>query len=94
MIVSKPIMKKSILLSGVQPSGVLHIGNYLGAISQWVLMQKTHHVFVMIADLHAITVPQEPAALHENTLRMAKLLIACGIVICPLSVRVAVLMPR
>ncbi len=72
-------MKKSILLSGIQPSGTVHIGNYLGAISQWVEMQKTNSVFVMIADLHAITVPQEPAALRENTLRMAKLLIACGI---------------
>lgn len=72
-------MKKPILLSGIAPSGVMHIGNYLGAISQWVAMQKTHSVFVMIADLHAITVPQEPKELHENTLRMAKLLIACGI---------------
>lgn len=70
---------KKILLSGIQPSGTLHIGNYLGAIKQWVEMQKTHHVFVMIADLHAITVPQEPKELHENALRMTKLLIACGI---------------
>lgn len=72
-------MKKPILLSGITPSGAMHIGNYLGAISQWVEMQSTHSVFVMIADLHAITVPQEPAALRENTLRMARLLIACGI---------------
>ncbi|MFY9462961.1 MAG: tryptophan--tRNA ligase [Candidatus Sungiibacteriota bacterium] len=72
-------MTKPILLSGIAPSGVIHIGNYLGAISQWVEMQKTHSVFIMIADLHAITVPQEPKELRENTLRMAKLLIACGI---------------
>ena len=70
---------KPILLSGITPSGVIHIGNYLGAIKQWVEMQKTHRVFVMIADLHAITTPQEPKTLHENTLRIAKLLIACGI---------------
>jgi len=73
------MQSKPILLSGITPSGVMHIGNYLGAISQWVAMQKTHSVFVMIADLHAITVPQEPTALRENTLRMARLLIACGI---------------
>jgi len=72
-------MQKPTLLSGIQPSGVVHIGNYLGAIKQWVELQKTHHVFAMIADLHAITIPQEPEKLRENTLRMAKLLVACGI---------------
>lgn len=72
-------MNKPSLLSGITPSGVVHIGNYLGAIRQWVELQKTHHVFAMVADLHAITVPQEPAALYENTLRMVKLLVACGI---------------
>ncbi|MDP3772294.1 MAG: tryptophan--tRNA ligase [bacterium] len=72
-------MQKPTLLSGIQPSGVIHIGNYLGAIKQWVELQKTHHVFAMIADLHAITIPQEPEKLRENTLRMVKLLVACGI---------------
>lgn len=68
-----------ILLSGIQPSGNLHIGNYLGAIRQWAELQKSHRVFVMIADLHAITVPQEPKILREKTLELAALLIACGI---------------
>lgn len=68
-----------ILLSGIQPSGELHIGNYLGAIKQWVELQKTHRVFIIIVDLHAITVPQEPEKLHENTLKTAGLLLACGI---------------
>ncbi|MDP3769730.1 MAG: tryptophan--tRNA ligase [bacterium] len=67
------------LFSGIQPSGILHIGNYLGALKQWVALQGTHRVFAMIADLHAITVPQEPASLHGKTLEIAKLFISCGI---------------
>lgn len=67
------------LLSGIQPSGELHIGNYLGAIKQWVELQKTHRVFITIVDLHAITVPQDPEKLHEKTLEVAALLLACGI---------------
>ena len=68
-----------ILLSGIQPSGDLHIGNYLGAIKQWVELQKTHHIFIAIVDLHAITVPQDPEKLHTKTLETAALLSACGI---------------
>lgn len=68
-----------ILLSGIQPSGELHIGNYLGAIKQWVDLQKDYRVFAMIADLHAITVPQEPEELRKKTLEVAALLVACGI---------------
>lgn len=67
------------LLSGIQPSGDLHIGNYLGAIKQWVELQKTHRVFITIVDLHAITVPQDPEKLREKTLETAALLLACGI---------------
>lgn len=72
-------MEKPILLSGVQPSGVLHIGNYLGAIRQWADLQQDYQVFAMIADLHAITVPQEPEELRKKTLEIATLLVACGI---------------
>ena len=67
------------LLSGIQPSGNFHIGNYLGAIRQWVEFQKTHRVFAMIADLHAITIPQDPETLRKNTLGVARILLACGI---------------
>jgi len=74
-----PNEKKQTLLSGVQPSGNFHIGNYLGAIKQWVEFQKTHRVFAMIADLHAITIPQEPEMLHKNTLGVARILLACGL---------------
>src|SRR3989338_7299382 len=73
-------MKKQVLLSGIQPSGSdLTIGNYLGAIKQWVDLQNTHTVFLPIVDEHAVTVPQEPSELHKNTLMVATLLIACGI---------------
>ena len=72
-------MNQKILLSGIQPSGTLHIGNYLGAIKQWVDLQKDYRVFAMIADLHAITVPQEPEELRKKTLEVAALLVACGI---------------
>lgn len=66
------------ILSGIAPSGNFHIGNYLGAIRQWVEFQKTHQVFAMIADLHAITIPQEPEMLRKNTLGVARILLACG----------------
>jgi tryptophanyl-tRNA synthetase len=72
-------MARKTLFSGIQPSGIVHIGNYLGAIKQWVELQKAYTVFIMIADLHAITVPQEPKNFHENTLMLARLLVACGI---------------
>lgn len=67
------------LLSGIQPSGNIHIGNYLGALRQWADLQKDYHVFAMIADLHAITLPQDPEELRKKTLEVAALLVACGI---------------
>ncbi|QQG45345.1 MAG: tryptophan--tRNA ligase [Candidatus Sungiibacteriota bacterium] len=67
------------LLSGIQPSGNLHIGNYLGAIKHWVELQKKYREFIAIVDLHAITVPQNPKILYQKTLEIAALLLACGI---------------
>jgi tryptophanyl-tRNA synthetase len=56
------------VLSGIQPtSGSFHLGNYLGAVRQWVSLQDTHDAFYMVVDLHAITVEQDPAVLRENT---------------------------
>ncbi|MEK7538196.1 MAG: tryptophan--tRNA ligase, partial [Patescibacteria group bacterium] len=58
------------ILSGIRPSGDLHLGNYLGAIQQWIALQKKHEVFYMVADLHAITTPFDPTtlpALIRNT---------------------------
>lgn len=72
-------MKSQVILSGIMPTGNIHIGNYLGAIKQWVELQKSCHVFVMIADLHTITTPQDPKELSVKTLEVAALLIACGI---------------
>lgn len=67
------------LLSGVQPSGNLHIGNYLGAIKNWVTLQDEYECFFLIVDLHAITVSQDPKQLKENTRKVAAVYIACGI---------------
>lgn len=71
-------MKKRIL-SGIQPSGNLHIGNYLGAIKQWLELQNTYEAFFCVVDEHAITVPQDPKELRENTLNLAMIYLAAGI---------------
>ncbi|MSQ23715.1 MAG: tryptophan--tRNA ligase [Chloroflexi bacterium] len=67
------------VLSGIQPSGRLHIGNYLGAIQQWVLGQDAKDNFFCIVDLHAITVPQDPDQLRLQTRQTAAILLAAGI---------------
>jgi len=71
-------MKKRVI-SGIQPSGIIHIGNYLGAIRQWVEMQKEYDNTFFIADLHAITVPQDPKKLKENIYKLVAIYIASGI---------------
>ena len=70
---------KPIVLSGCQPSGQLTIGNYMGALRQWVAMQDSHDCLYMLVDLHAITVRQDPKALYEACLDGLALYIACGI---------------
>ncbi len=72
-------MERKRVLSGVQPTGALHLGNWLGAIRNWVDLQISHETFFCVVDLHAITVPHDPAVLSENTLSTAALYIACGI---------------
>lgn len=67
------------VLSGIQPSGMMTIGNYVGAIRQFVNMQHEYDSFFMIADLHAVTVPQEPEKLREQTEMLAAIYLACGI---------------
>ena len=67
------------VLSGIQPTGNLHLGNYLGAIRNWVGMQDVHECLFCIVDLHAITMPQDPASLREATRKAAATYIACGI---------------
>jgi tryptophanyl-tRNA synthetase len=71
--------KKKRVFSGIQPTGNLHLGNYLGAIRQWVDGQDARENFICIVDLHAITVPQDPAALREHTRALAAILFAAGI---------------
>ncbi len=67
-------------LSGIQPTaGSFHLGNYLGAIRQYVALQETHDAFYMVVDLHAITVPQDPAELRANTRLAAAQLLASGL---------------
>jgi len=67
------------VLSGIQTTGGMTIGNYIGAINQWLKLQENHDCFFMLADLHAITVRQDPATLHERTLDGVALYTACGI---------------
>ena len=67
------------VLSGVQPTGALHLGNWLGAIRNWVELQESHDTFVCVVDLHAITVPHDPSRLAEDTRSTAALYLACGI---------------
>ncbi|MEB3200774.1 MAG: tryptophan--tRNA ligase [Synechococcaceae cyanobacterium] len=72
-------MARPRVLSGVQPTGALHLGNWLGAIRNWVALQDDHDTFFCVVDLHAITVPHDPALLAEHTLCTAALYLACGI---------------
>ncbi|BAY16362.1 tryptophanyl-tRNA synthetase [Nostoc sp. HK-01] len=72
-------MGKQRVLSGVQPTGNLHLGNYLGAIRNWVEIQDQYDNFFCVVDLHAITVPHNPASLAADTYTIAALYLACGI---------------
>ena len=67
------------IFSGVQPSGNLHLGNYLGAIKNWVSLQKDFECIFCIVDLHALTVKQDPKELEENTMKVTAAYIASGI---------------
>ncbi|MEO6796254.1 MAG: tryptophan--tRNA ligase [Candidatus Dormibacter sp.] len=71
--------EKPRVFSGIQPSGGLHLGNYLGAIRNWVRDQDRYDNIFCIVDLHAMTVPQDPAELRENTLDLAAVYLASGI---------------
>jgi tryptophanyl-tRNA synthetase len=70
---------KQRMVSGIKPSGDLHIGNYLGAIAQWTKLQDEYDVMLFVADLHAITVPQQPEDLRRRTIEIAKIYLAAGI---------------
>ena len=70
---------KKRILSGVQPTGDLHIGNWLGAINNWVTLQEQYETFLCVVDLHAITASYNPKELSKNTISTAALYVACGI---------------
>jgi tryptophanyl-tRNA synthetase len=70
---------KQRIFSGIQPSGTLHIGNFLGAVKNWVALQENFESIFCVVDLHAITVPQDPKELRQKTLELAKIYIAAGI---------------
>ncbi len=67
------------ILSGVQPTGNTHIGNYVGAFRQWVEMQHEFDAYYCVVDLHAITLPYDAGELRDRTLEVAALLLACGL---------------
>jgi tryptophanyl-tRNA synthetase len=73
-----PPVKKRVF-SGVQPTGNIHLGNYLGAIRNWVTSQDLYENIYCIVDLHAITLPIKPKELHLNTRKLAALYLACGL---------------
>ena len=71
-------MKKRIF-SGAQPTGRLHIGNYLGALKNWVALQEEYESLYCIVNLHALTLPQDPTELRQKTLDLARIYLAAGV---------------
>ena len=67
------------IFSGVQPTGNLHLGNFLGAIRNWVKLQKDFECIFCVVDLHAITIPQDPKILISNTKEVTAAFLAAGI---------------
>jgi len=67
------------VLSGIQPSGDLHLGNYFGAIRQWIALQEKHECFYFLADLHSLTTVRDPKELKKNTYEATVTYLACGL---------------
>ncbi|XP_026662351.2 tryptophan--tRNA ligase, chloroplastic/mitochondrial isoform X2 [Phoenix dactylifera] len=74
---SSPVKKR--VVSGVQPTGSVHLGNYLGAIKNWISLQDTYETLFFIVDLHAITLPYDASELSKDTKKTAALYLACGV---------------
>ncbi len=70
---------KKIILSGIQPSGIITIGNYIGAVKNWAAMQETYDCVYCVADLHSITVRQDPATLRRRIYETLAIYMACGL---------------
>ena len=71
--------RKKIIFSGIQPSGQITLGNYLGAVRNWVQLQEDYNCIYSIVNMHAITVRQDPAQLKQRTLEAYALILACGV---------------
>ncbi len=71
--------RKQVIFSAIQPSGTITLGNYLGALKNWVALQDEYDCIFSLADLHTITVRQDPAKFRKNILEAYALLLACGI---------------
>lgn len=67
------------VFSGMKPTGEVHLGNYLGALRNWLTMQDEHDAIYCVVDLHALTVPQDPDELRSSTMRLAQILLAIGL---------------
>ena len=72
-------MSQKIILSGIQPTGNLHLGRYFGAVQNWVNLQEDYNCVYGIVDYHAMTMPYNPAKLRENVWELTINLLACGI---------------
>ncbi|MBE7043371.1 MAG: tryptophan--tRNA ligase, partial [Ruminococcaceae bacterium] len=72
-------MEKKTIFSAVQPSGVVTLGNYLGAIRNWSALQEEYHCLYAVADLHALTVRQDPQELRDRCIRLMAQYLACGL---------------
>ncbi|MBD5166152.1 tryptophan--tRNA ligase [Helicobacter sp.] len=72
-------MQKSRVFSGIQPTGNIHLGNYLGAVKNWVENQEKYENIFCVVNSHAITIPQEPSVLRQKTYDLCAMLLACGI---------------
>src|SRR5512145_699153 len=76
---NQPSMTKKRVLSCIQPTGEIHIGNYFGAVKNWVDIQDKYDCIFGVADLHSMTMPYNPKVLQENTTQMFIDLLTCGI---------------
>ena len=72
-------MDKKVILSGIQSTGRLTLGNYLGAINNWIKMQEEYECYYMVANLHSLTVRNDPETLKNNTLKVLAMYIAAGL---------------
>ena len=76
---TKVTTKKPRVFSGIQPTGNIHLGNYLGAVKNWVDRQEEYENIFCVVNSHAITIPQNPKTLREKTFELCAMLLACGI---------------